>query len=646
MEINLEYIDGNPWQPRLNEDQEHVKELALSIARDGLMQAPVGRLVDANGEPCGLHEAELQAGPHTSERELWDEILGVMGCRIQLAFGHSRLAAYRWLLANIEEPTPHPSLKGGEEFRRIPVVLRDLDDETMARMAIEENVQRKDLNAIEEALAMLRLRNEFGMTAGQIGEIFGLADSSVRGKMRLLELPVEAQDALKRGIVSEGAGRELLRFYALGEEIRRKATVRRPGTLWDTVSAAEGAILGWTTAVELREVINQAIKNAGKNLHEAPWKWEQGFDLALDGALRAEQCKGCEQQMELEKRTYCVQPACYFAKRKLWIKARLAAASAACGIRAVEEIEHTGIQVDAEVRESGCANLRVVYHRADTERERAALVPGFEDCMIACGNRNGICTCANGLAARRVAAERLEQARRAVEGVERRQAQSVSAETPNPAPGEPTPTPSLTPSRVQAGGEEEAKPGPTSEELREAAREQKRKLKQDLEELQAMREDFARRIRDAAICDHNRFAWHILMGGGRYEIRYARNGQDPVGTIEEIAYRAALKIAEQETTIYSNHVNLVTQLRELNALLKAMGLREIAAGEEANPEPVYVPIEETPAEVVQEAKGRSLMEVFSEQEGAGLPGQRPGETLAEYWTRTDPSFAQGEEAEL
>jgi ParB family transcriptional regulator, chromosome partitioning protein len=63
-QIDITLIDPNPWQPRQSEDAEHIEKIALSIAQDGLMQVPVGRMVDG---------------------------------RVQLAFGHSRLAAYKLL---------------------------------------------------------------------------------------------------------------------------------------------------------------------------------------------------------------------------------------------------------------------------------------------------------------------------------------------------------------------------------------------------------------------------------------------------------------------------------------------------------------------------------------------------------------------
>ncbi len=584
MEYRLEYIDPNPWQPRLSEDGEHIKELALSIARDGLMQIPVGRLVDQDGQACGVDEttAKVWHG-ETSAEVVWDRVFNVLGCRIQLAFGHSRLAAFRWL----EEVKANSNLVG--DWSRMPVLVRDLDDETMARMAIEENVQRRDLNAVEEGMAMLRLRNEFGMTAGQIGEIFGLADSSVRNKMRLLELPVEALDALKRGTMAEGVARELLRYYELGEAVRRRATVTKVGTSWDTESAADAAMRGSLRAEDLRLVINRAVEREGHNLHEAPWKWSQAFDLSLDYHLVAEVCQGCKRQMEVERKTFCVEPECYFAKRRLWIKARLAEASFLSGIRAVEEIEHTGIQVEAEVRGSGCANLRVVYRKPQREDERAALVAGFEDCMVVCGNRNGICTCANGLAAKMAMEARLRQAREVV----------ASVKLVQPAPAE------IEEKREFA--EVTAARAPTSEDLREAAREGKRQKAEEIQELEGLREEFARRVRDAVLGEHNRFAMYFLINGS-YNVKYQSR---KVVSIEETVFEAALKRAAEDTAYWSN-VNLPARLEELNVLLKAMGLKPIEPPADPD-EPVYVPVEvdETPAAPIFE--GKPLMEVFAEE---------------------------------
>ncbi|HSV85302.1 MAG TPA: ParB/RepB/Spo0J family partition protein [Levilinea sp.] len=166
----LSIIDPNPWQPRQEKDPEHIKKIALSIAQDGLMQVPIGRRVDG---------------------------------RVQLAFGHSRLAAYRWLV----DMLPSSNIEG--DYTRMPVELRELSDLQMFDLAIRENIARKDLSPIDEARAMLRYRQDFGKTSKEIGELFGISDSAVRNKMRLLELP-ETVQAQVGGDLSEMTARRLI----------------------------------------------------------------------------------------------------------------------------------------------------------------------------------------------------------------------------------------------------------------------------------------------------------------------------------------------------------------------------------------------------------------------------------------------------
>jgi ParB family chromosome partitioning protein len=202
IEIFTDHFLPNPWQPREQIDPEDVKKLALSIAKDGLMQAPEGRWVFPDGTPArGMGSADLTGS----------------GLRVQLAYGHSRLEAFRWL----EVVKSHSNLFG--DWRKMPVVIRELTDEEMARRGVSENLARKDLNAIEEAHAMRRFRDEFGKTSGEIGEIFGLAESTVRNKIRLLNLPEALQQDLRRGLISEGTGRALLPLYDLPEAARSAA---------------------------------------------------------------------------------------------------------------------------------------------------------------------------------------------------------------------------------------------------------------------------------------------------------------------------------------------------------------------------------------------------------------------------------------
>jgi ParB/RepB/Spo0J family partition protein len=171
-DVQLECVEANPFQVRLAEDPEHVTKVALSIAHSDLLQNPVGR----------------QVGDH-----------------VQLAFGHTRLAAYRQL-------RDEDIAAGGDggKWREIPVDIRELTDLELFELAIRENIDRKDLTPIEEARAMSTYREVFGKTSGQIGELFGLSDSAVRNRMRLLELPRSVREHIESGGITEGTARKLL----------------------------------------------------------------------------------------------------------------------------------------------------------------------------------------------------------------------------------------------------------------------------------------------------------------------------------------------------------------------------------------------------------------------------------------------------
>ena len=195
-QVRITEIDPNPWQPRLSENADHIANLAVSIADDGMMQIPSGRQV---------------------------------GQRVQLAFGHSRFAAYRLLDGVQAKLSAHEriefaddsamarvvvaadkALENGVDFLHMPINLVELDDEQMYRYAVSENIQRRDLSPIETARAMARYRDEFGKKSADIGTLFGLNESTVRGTLRMLELPADCQDLLSRGEISQGAARALL----------------------------------------------------------------------------------------------------------------------------------------------------------------------------------------------------------------------------------------------------------------------------------------------------------------------------------------------------------------------------------------------------------------------------------------------------
>lgn len=161
MQIGVDQIRRGSWQPRRNFDQELLQELADSLKAQGMIQ-PVLVRPFANGA------YELIAG----ER--------------------------RWRAAQ---------LAGMQE---IPALIRDMEDQRVAAVSLIENIQRKDLNPLEEAQAFERLCDEFGMTHKAVAESVGRSRASVSNLMRLLELHDEVKVMVDKGLLEMGHARALL----------------------------------------------------------------------------------------------------------------------------------------------------------------------------------------------------------------------------------------------------------------------------------------------------------------------------------------------------------------------------------------------------------------------------------------------------
>jgi len=170
--LPLALIHPNPEQPRRRFDEAALAELAASIRKQGLLQ-PL--LVRPRGEGY------------------------------ELVAGERRYRAAQ--LAGLQE---------------VPVVVRDLDDREALELALVENLQREDLNPIEEALGYQRLL-EMGHSQAQIAEAVGKARSTVTNSLRLLQLDEESREALAAGRISAGHARALLMF----PESRRPQILRR-----------------------------------------------------------------------------------------------------------------------------------------------------------------------------------------------------------------------------------------------------------------------------------------------------------------------------------------------------------------------------------------------------------------------------------
>ena len=170
-QIPIGQIVPNPSQPRTSFDEEALRELSDSIRQLGIIQ------------------------PITVRRDGTDRYIIISGER-------------RW----------RASRMAGLET--LPAYVREADDENLHAMALVENIQRQDLNAIEIALGMQRLIDECGLTQEQMADKVGKKRSTVSNYMRLLTLPDEVQLALKEGLISMGHAKALA---ALPRQMQVKA---------------------------------------------------------------------------------------------------------------------------------------------------------------------------------------------------------------------------------------------------------------------------------------------------------------------------------------------------------------------------------------------------------------------------------------
>ena len=160
-ELNIDFIEANPFQPRTDFDENALNELAESIKVQGVIQPVTVRKMGRD--------------------------------KYQLISGERRLRASK--LAGL---------------KAIPVYIRVANDEQMLEMALIENTHREGLNAIEVALSYQRLIEECNITQEELSEKVGKDRSTVTNFLRLLKLPPEVQVALRDGFISMGQARAII----------------------------------------------------------------------------------------------------------------------------------------------------------------------------------------------------------------------------------------------------------------------------------------------------------------------------------------------------------------------------------------------------------------------------------------------------
>ena len=181
--LKLDLLQPGRYQPRTRMDEGSLFELAESIKAQGVMQPVLVR-------PIG-------------------------GGRYEIIAGERRMRAAR--LAGLDE---------------VPVLVKDVPDEAAAAMALIENIQREDLNPLEEAQGLKRLTSEFGLTHEQAAQAVGRSRSAASNLLRLLQLTEPVQQMLMAGDIDMGHARALLpldgaqQILAAGQIVAKKLNVR------------------------------------------------------------------------------------------------------------------------------------------------------------------------------------------------------------------------------------------------------------------------------------------------------------------------------------------------------------------------------------------------------------------------------------
>lgn len=179
-EIAIEEIEANPNQPRREFDEEALQELAVSIREIGIIQ------------PITLR----QVADH----------------RFQIIAGERR-----WRASQIAG------------LKAIPAYIRTISDESVMEMALVENIQREDLNAIEIALAYEHLLETSGMTQEKVSERVGKSRTAITNYLRLLKLPAQVQMALQKKEIDMGHARALLALDSPSLQIKLFKEIQKEG---------------------------------------------------------------------------------------------------------------------------------------------------------------------------------------------------------------------------------------------------------------------------------------------------------------------------------------------------------------------------------------------------------------------------------
>lgn len=217
--LKLDDVRPNPRQPRLEFDQQALEDLANSIREQGVLQPIMVR-------PAGV------------------------GQGYELVAGERRLRASK--------------LAGRED---IPAIIRDVTDEQSLALALIENLQRENLNALEEAKGLDQLLKNYGLSQEALAQKVGKSRSAVANSLRLLQLPEEMQQSLFRDTISAGHARALL---AVADADSREEIWRRIVDRGLSVREAEELASYWKEHGNLPDVDARLERTAASRRKRTP----------------------------------------------------------------------------------------------------------------------------------------------------------------------------------------------------------------------------------------------------------------------------------------------------------------------------------------------------------------------------------------
>ncbi len=221
-ELPLELLDPNPYQPRASMNQEALEELRASIATMGVVE-PI--IVRPNAEAAG---------------------------RYQVIAGARRVKA-----SSLCEKTT------------IPAIVRQVSNQQAMVMTLVENLQREDLNDIDQARSYQRLSQEFGLTQDEVAKCTGKDRSTIANYLRLLRLPEEVQKLLAKGILSMGHAKVLLTISEQVPELCVRTAVKAIGLSVRQTEALVTNLVQARPAAKKERIVDPNVREAEQNLQRA-----------------------------------------------------------------------------------------------------------------------------------------------------------------------------------------------------------------------------------------------------------------------------------------------------------------------------------------------------------------------------------------